>query len=98
MSNFRIGQKVVCVDGLVRWPPSRPKKNGEVYTIIDKGRSYFDGGTPVVYLAEIKNTPPRFNGRDVGYKARRFRPVVEKSNDAGMAVLKKMLEPTKVDA
>lgn len=98
MSNFRIGQKVVCVDDNFSggYGDEIAPKKGEIYTIRWLG---YDEDS-VCRLVEIRNKrrPYVVNGTitvsENAFFTRRFRPVVEKSNDAGMAILKKLLEPT----
>jgi len=82
---FHVGQKVVCVnDQNWRIPGTgRHPIKGSIYTIaaVDK-----DG----VALEEIG--PRGCWAVPCPYLASRFRPVVEKSTDTGMAVLKEILE------
>jgi hypothetical protein len=100
---FRVGQKVVCVDDVeCSWfdfgedtRPNHPKKGG-VYTVRWSGPFTFDVGVRAgVYLVEIEN--PKFLW-DVGefceaaFGADRFRPVVEQSTNAGMAILREILD------
>lgn len=86
MTNFRVGQKVVCVDArskrlggapLHAWPTE-----GQVYTI-SGGYSKF------VYLSEL--------GWPAFY-ADRFRPAVERGEETGMSILRKILTDNRVDA
>lgn len=83
--NFRVGQKVVCVDmntygRLSRWKGERVPNADQVYTI----RAVFvsdDGLDEVgVLLEEIRN-PINWTGQEFGFLASRFRPVVERKTD-----------------
>lgn len=83
MSNFRVGQRVVCVDG--RWAclcgcglnGFGPKKE-EVVTC--------DGDDPThsgyVYLREYSTT---IGGKRASFDARQFRPIIEQSLTAELA-------------
>lgn len=94
--NFRVGQKVVCVDAKARYGTklfATPILEGEIYTIAGFQESVWVHGTICVLLVEAKNSRPHsFGGRDIGYQADRFRPLVEKKTDAGMAILKTILD------
>lgn len=93
--NFRIGQKVVCInaDRIPRpgAPPywRTPPVLRQVYTVAGIGESLSFEGEHVLFLEEQKN--PSFLGSkpDCGYLARRFRPVQTTNID----VFLKMLEP-----
>lgn len=93
MSNFRVGQKVVCVDGSHRMVKSssgayrstavwdlRMPAQGEVYTIKAFAR---DNG---VYLNEIGNSDKAHAvcGDEVGYAIDRFRPLVTPEQDMAL--------------
>lgn len=90
--NFRVGQKVVCVDDTwvnPYWIKNTPNKPllGAVYTIrcIRAGRR----GCSVL-IEEISN-PLHSSGIELGFYARRFRPLVERKTDTGMSILKSIL-------
>lgn len=88
---FRIGQKVVCV---VAATPGRDYPGAEVgqtYTVREMVRCpvYKREG---VYLQEITLPIHPHHNMEAGFYASRFRPVVEKSTDAGMAILREILE------
>lgn len=100
--NFRVGQKVVCVDArdTAEFSPF-PTINcgmdglaeGTVYTIRRLGDFR---GVFCLWLEEIKR-PLRTRGEierfgESGYCAARFRHLVEKKTDAGMAILKTILD------
>jgi hypothetical protein len=103
---FRIGQKVVCIKSLT---PSLDCRNvphkGAVYTV----RGFSDDCTyrpdeTAIYLEEIVNQPFYYERYgwygEPSFMAFRFRPVVERKTDAGMAILRKLLKtkPTKAPA
>lgn len=71
MSNFHVGQMVVCIDdvpvpGLRMWT----LKKGRIYTIREIGLRSFVDDSPCIRLEEIVDRPG-----DVPYWERRFRPV-----------------------
>jgi hypothetical protein len=90
--NFRIGQKVVCIEE-PQWPAfsysdfpyTEFPRMGGMYTIrwIGPGKDE----TPCVLLREITN-PDRGSGEPTFY-ARRFRPAVERRTD--ISIFTKML-------
>lgn len=96
---FYVGQKVVCVDDADHdtdprtcpgsyWVPNWPK-HGEIYTIRNiRG----DGG---VHLFEVLNPIRSWSDKpdgEVWWISTRFRPRIEKSTDAGMAILREILD------
>lgn len=94
MSNFRVGQKVVCVDS----EPGEPRRNpeqwplrGSVYTI----RS-FNPQSGGVRLVEIVNPAYLYKGgwMELSFFPRRFRPVKTTNID----VFRQMLNPVREDA
>lgn len=98
---FRVGQKVVCVDDDPKnhgnWTAPTDLETlhgltrGHVYTVQKIG-SY--RGAACVWIAEIQRPTPdtckQFG--EAGFSSRRFRPVVEKSTDSGMAILREILD------
>lgn len=92
---FRVGQKVVCVDDsaelgkrLIINPAlsagwKNDLKRGEVYTFLSYAK-HPNSNHPALHVAEINRVWP--------FAACRFRPVVEKSTDAGMAILREILD------
>lgn len=69
MSNFRVGQKVVCVDA----DQSQGLIAGNIYTVKSKGTCC---NRPGVFLVEFHS------GRaDIPFYAYRFRPLVEKKTN-----------------
>lgn len=89
MTNFRVGQKVVCVTAT----GARNVREGEVYTVRWSGdfpgRSGLDGSivTKGVILVEVE-------ADGLGFDARRFRPAVERKTD--ISIFKAMLNPSRV--
>ena len=83
--SFRVGQKVVCVNAR---PIDSPIFEGEapveglIYTVTS---NFVAWAEPHIELAEIKN------GRRRGYRARRFRPLIEHKTD--ISVFTAMLIP-----
>lgn len=93
---FHVGQQVVCIDdnpndGLT-WCKGSSPKIGEIYTIRGFLISPSDGGIPCVRLHEIINRCFRHGVwyENCGYALYRFRPLIEKKTDTGMAILKKI--------
>lgn len=88
MCNFRVGQKVVCVDA----SGSPNLKGGSVYTVsaldLSPGISLFDGAVAQVGVLLIEAKPTFAKSFD----ARRFRPVVERKTD--ISIFKDMLNTT----
>lgn len=81
MTNFRVGQLVVCVDAVPsvsgrRWLGDIPLE-GRVYTVARIGRLSFDDGASALWLEEARNKVYRNHLWivDCGFKASRFRPV-----------------------
>jgi hypothetical protein len=91
---FRVGQKVVCVDASGRrpWWDDEAPIEGRVYTI---ARIFFDIDCEVLEFVELKRCQRSrgWHGCDIGYDARRFRPIVERKTD--ISVFTKMLTPKK---
>lgn len=95
--NFRVGQKVVCVETKYR---EEFLSEGAVYTIADViGRRLahsFDGAGyfTALVLDEVENIN--------GFDARRFRPAIERGTESGMSILRNLLnktdKPVEVDA
>lgn len=94
--NFRVGQKVVCVDAsayLYSWHSATDiPRVGTIYTIREIGIDHLGG--PGLKLEGMRCVV-RWGFDSYGdafYKASRFRPLVEKKTDAGMAILKSILD------
>jgi len=77
---FYVGQKVVCVEGSTL---NYILEKGKSYTISDYGDFW---GELLYDVAEIKTDIPH------GWAARMFRPLIEKSTDTGMAILREILD------
>lgn len=89
---FRVGQKVVCVGALSpTFYGEKVPEVGKVYTIRNVRK--FENGIGL-HLREIANSVHRY--QDGTYEAffhkEFFRPVVEKSTDTGMAILREILD------
>lgn len=88
---FYVGQKVVCVDdaeigGI--WVADAPVE-GEIYTITGQLTvNVYGQNRPGLLLSEIKNC----DGFLGAYCSTRFRPIIEKSTDAGMAILHEIID------
>lgn len=97
MNNFRVGQKVVCINS------SRCDRltDGLIYTVSKVWNwpsfSHLDGETVMsgINLVEVEAEHDAFD-------ARRFRPVVEPGTETGMSILRELLntqdKPVEVDA
>lgn len=86
---FYRGQKVVCIDASGEpgktWLADIPEE-GQVYTVF---MVFISQGELQLVLDEIKNDAVF----DHGYRAKRFRPVVERKTD--ISVFTAMLNPSK---
>lgn len=95
MSNFHVGQKVVCVDD--RWVEDEPQlpMAGVVYTIRE-----IDAGDDGLYfrLHELVNPVRkyRYAEMEASFEAAAFRPVAERKTD--ISIFRAMLEPKKARA
>lgn len=100
--NFRVGQKVVCINdewnafhaGIAISMGVRLPIAGQVYTL--RGIEV-RGERTDLYLAEIVN--PVIEYADVGFAEQgfhylRFRPVVERGTEKGMSILRDLLNKT----
>lgn len=96
--HFHVGQKVVCVDGRARsvWHVDTiAPVTGSTYEVAAIGLT--NGNDPGLKLVglELTGNNGRITGRsfkDVFFGAWRFRPVIERSTDAGMAILRKVAD------
>lgn len=102
--NFHIGQKVVCVD---TWNDDTLENQavgpikGIVYTIREIGIFHpVQNDIVAVRLVEIQNPVHNVlwgNGTyEVCFGAFRFRPLITKSTETGMAIFKEILNTQKV--
>lgn len=99
---FQVGQKVVCIGSkgtpnidweawCAYWKVARPTR-GSIYTIRD---TRIGSNRQHVRLVEIVNPIAEFSDalpQEPWFWAEAFRPVVEKKTDAGMAILREILE------
>lgn len=73
-----------------------PLRKGEIYTV--SGRDVRPDGDALVVLVECPGFTTSGESRaDYGYMPKRFRPIVEKSTDTGMAVLREILDRESFD-
>lgn len=95
MSNFRVGQKVVCIDDQ---PVRRPGfslnmdglRAGTVYTIRDITRNpsnHPDAGMTTIRLEEICRNVLPADREEIGFRLSRFRPVKTTSIEIFRAML-----------
>lgn len=101
--NFRVGQKVVCVDDLTNFECGKLAElhRGRVYTVRKVGLQDVAGDLkPAVWLEEARRDSDWiiFPGHelqivDFGFRASRFRPVVERKTD--ISIFKALLTPSK---
>ena len=92
---FHIGQKVVCVDARETGIDRNVLTKGAVYTVRWIGPrasthpTLPEMNTPLaIRLIEV----PRRTHSDNPFSIARFRPVVEKSTESGMAILREILD------
>ena len=88
---FRVGQKVVCVDGV---PDDGrqfiiPLREGAIYTIRGFVRAHYGRDETCLHLCGIVNPAPY---SECGFRAARFRPLVERKTD--ISIFHRMLTPT----
>jgi hypothetical protein len=94
---WRVGMKVVCVDDTGLLVPHAPRLvvKGCVYQII----GFRSNMTRPANLL-LADYPNYVGGADIGWLARRFRPLVERKTDIGWAheILRTVTKPQPVDA
>ena len=96
--SFRVGQKVICVDAADTHTGDLSELiEGSIYTIRWHGPFEWRGVKEnCVQLVEIVERPV-MSGKKIVYsidqpfRASRFRPVVERKTDTGMAILRQIL-------
>ena len=93
---FRIGQKVVCVDdsGHPSFAPVEVKK-GCIYTISWVGMHTHPaaGKIECLRLVEVARRACAIDpDGNMPFRATRFRPVVERKTETGMAILREILD------
>ncbi len=93
MNNFRVGQKVVCVDDTHRVTGKRHPclENGRVYEVGSFGVTW--RGTEGIHLVGVTNRRP-----EQAFYKERFRPVIERKTD--ISIFTALLNPAnhRVDA
>ena len=94
---FHLGQKIVCVGQIT---PTHYQETlpvvGQTYVV----RDLFENGIGKgVRLNEILNKENLYTDglMEAAFNIKKFRPVIEKSTDAGMAVLNEILKRETVD-
>jgi hypothetical protein len=99
--NFRVGQKVVCMDAAphAKYSPWKVRlgasmdglKDRAIYTV--RAVNLYRG-QPCIYLAEIARSldPNIPEAGEPGYSPKRFRPVVERKTD--ISIFTAMLDKT----
>jgi hypothetical protein len=93
---FRVGQKVVCIDasgGALNWGGKRRPVLGAVYTVRSVYRQ--EDEPEGILLEEIINQLHPC-GDEYGFRARRFRPIVERKTD--ISIFTAMLKTDSVPA
>lgn len=91
MTNFYIGQRVVCIKDAKptqTWPGKHSAVKGCVYTVRDVGEWSHEGLG--ILLEEIINPIHPYYQVECAFRAARFRPV----KDTNIDVFQKMLAPT----
>ena len=92
--NFHVGQKVVCIRSgwtNLREGETAPEK-GQVLTI--RGIGLFPEGAALLF-EEIHNPTCalyKANPKEAFFIATKFRPVVERKTETGMAILREILD------
>lgn len=90
---FRVGQKVVCVRGPIYFTKApHDVCVGKIYTVRELRLSRRN--EPGILVDEIHNPIHPKIGREYGFIAARFRPVVERKTD--ISVFTAMLNPSQV--
>lgn len=100
---FRVGMKVTCIDD-VFWSGRDPRCNypvkGDIYTIRSFDHNRPGCESPVgLRLEEIINPILPYPGGDdeTSFPPWRFRPLIERKTDTGMAILRKLLDGNKIE-
>lgn len=94
--NFYVGMKVVCINARpqrgCRWDEGESPCEGAIYTISRICRD--DDGDNILSFFELQRTlrSIRIYGENVGYWSFRFRPLIERSTETGMAILRKVAD------
>lgn len=99
---FHVGQRIICVDAslLRQYAPWKARPSDTLDGLMQDARYTVRAigeysGEPSVWLAEINRTIlPRWEHfGEPGFSPQRFRPLTEKSTDAGMEILRKLQDP-----
>ncbi len=95
--SFRVNQRIICIDdttpGCLAWKKDEALVKGRIYTV----RRCFvwpNDGTLILWLNEVcrcKSAQMEW-GRDIGYGAYRFRPIVERKTN--IEIFQRLLVPT----
>lgn len=91
MSNFHVGQSVVCVDDSSFYSSLDGLTKGKVYTVREVGLTSWMDGAPCIRVCEIVR-PYHPQSPDTPFWARRFRPVRKTSIEVFEAMLIKAPE------
>lgn len=77
MSEFFVGQKVVCVDDADGQYTPCPAVKGQIYTVrrLQKDRRFIEGIFEAVWLGELKRYCPHTQNADTPFALFRFRPL-----------------------
>lgn len=95
--NFRIGQKVVCVKrgqwSVVLYGETVPEF-GKIYTVRGFDPYLDAGGSAGIFLEEIVNPPHQYRNAygEASFCVTKFRPVIERKTEVGMAILREILD------
>lgn len=96
--SFRIGQKVVCIYGGWRRDPGeltlRFPRKGAIYHVRGFPPNDPNPGS-TIWLLEIVNRRLPGYGNEVAFSVRCFRPLIDRSTDTGMAILRRILDDHK---
>lgn len=96
MSEFYVGQKVVCVDATGLPAYCHPLKQGSVYTIREIVPGITSGTIGIRLKEIILRIHPIFNCEE-GYRSRRFRPVEYKAMSIFRKIARDVTEGAKSD-
>jgi hypothetical protein len=90
--DWHVGMKVVCVDDDADWTYHAPIKAGQTYTIRSVWPHPYTAEIGVC-LREVTNPVHPEAGIEIGYEARRFRPLVARKTD--ISIFTQMLTGSK---
>lgn len=87
MRNFKVGEKVVCVE------PINGLIENEIYTVRGMYISTYDPSQTAIYLEEIIGKYSVFHGKELGYRSSRFRKLDHQfSEDVIAEIIKQVKE------